>query len=295
MVKVAIDIGTNTLLMLIQTELNEYINVHRIARMGEKLHSTGFISEQAVDRACKILDEYYELLHDFGTYSLCVVGTAALRNASNSKSITDKLTQHIHAPIEIISGDEEAMYTFLGTIENEELSVVIDVGGGSTEIVLGTKKSGIEWRNSFPLGAVTFTEQFHDKENKSTLVQEKVFNELRTIPIEIQKTIVSAKYVYANAGTPTTIAAVAQKLETYDESKVQNYEIEYDALSKFEQLFHSMTVDELRSIVGVHPDRADILPAGTSILKSIFEFFPLKSCLVSTKGLRYGVIHSIKN
>jgi len=294
MVKVAIDIGTNTLLMLIETAQHQFTNVHRIARLGEKLQSTGSISETALERASLILDEYYELLQNYGTYSLRVVGTAALRIASNSKKVTEKLTQHIHAPIEVISGDEEAKYTFLGTIENNEPSVVIDIGGGSTEIVYGSRENGILWRNSFPIGAVTCTERFVDELDKSNRIQELVFNELKSIPKEIQKNIKTSSYIYANAGTPTTIAAVAQNLVIYDETKVHNYIIQYEQLSHFEQLFHSNSIEEVKRMKGVHPDRADILPAGTSILKSIVEFFRVNSCLVSTKGLRYGVIQSIK-
>lgn len=293
MVKVAIDIGTNTLLMLIETDQHQYTNVHRIARLGEKLHSTGYISELALMRACSILDEYFELLQHYGTYTLRVVGTAALRIAANSTEVIHTLTQHIHAPIEIISGDEEAQYTFLGTVENDEPSVVIDIGGGSTEIVYGSKNDGIVWRNSFPIGAVTCTERFHQAPNKSSLIQELVFNELHSIPDEIRKDIETTSYIYANAGTPTTVAAVAQNLEIYDESKVHNYEIQYEQLSHFEQLFHLISIEDLKVMNGVHPDRADILPAGTSILKAIFEFFRVNSCLVSTKGLRYGVIQTI--
>jgi exopolyphosphatase/guanosine-5'-triphosphate,3'-diphosphate pyrophosphatase len=293
MVKVAIDIGTNTLLMLIETAQHQYTNVHRIARLGEKLHSTGIISQVALERACLILDEYYELLQNYGTYTLRVVGTAALRIASNSKDVLNTLTQHIHAPIEIISGDEEAQYTFLGTIENNEPSVVIDIGGGSTEIVYGTKNDGIVWRNSFPIGAVTCTERFYDAPNKSSLIKELVFKELYSIPNEIQKNIATSSFIYANAGTPTTIAAVAQNLENYDESKVHNFKLQIEQLSHFEQIFHSISIEELKGMNGVHPERADILPSGTSILKSLFQFFRINSCLVSTKGLRYGVIQTI--
>lgn len=293
MVKVAIDIGTNTLLMLIETAQHQYTNVHRIARLGEKLHSTGYISQSALERACLILDEYYELLQNYGTYTLRVVGTAALRIASNSKDVLNTLTQHIHAPIEIISGDEEAQYTFLGTVENDEPSVVIDIGGGSTEIVYGSKNNGIVWRNSFPIGAVTCTERFVDESDKSTHIHELVFNELLSIPDKIQKNIASSSFIYANAGTPTTLAAVAQNLEIYDEYKVHNYKIQFEQLCHFEQLFHSISIEELKGMNGVHPDRADILPAGTTILKAILKFFNINSCLVSTKGLRYGVIQTI--
>lgn len=293
MVKAAIDIGTNTLLMLVETKTNEFVNVHRIARLGEKLHSTGVISESALERASNILREYYQLLGEYGNYSLRVVGTAALRIAKNSEQICEELSQHILSPIEVISGEDEAQYTFLGTIENEEPSVVIDIGGGSTEIVYGSKQYGIEWRNSFPIGAVTCTEQIYDLSDKSSHIINKVFKELHAIPREIRTKIASTEFMYANAGTPTTIAAVAQNLQTFDESKVHNYSIRTEILSELEKVFHSKTVDELKSMNGVHPDRADILPAGTSILKACFEFFGVNSCLVSTKGLRYGVIQSI--
>jgi len=293
MVKAAIDIGTNTLLMLVETNSEQFVNVHRIARLGEKLHSTGIISESALERACKILSEYYLLLGEYGNYSLRVVGTAALRIAKNSSQISEELSKHIHSPIEIISGEEEAKYTFLGTIENDEPSVVIDIGGGSTEIVYGSKKNGIEWRNSFLIGAVTCTEQFDDLQDKSIHITNKVFEELQVIPDEFRKKIASTKFIYANAGTPTTIAAVAQNLETFEESKVHNYKIFYEILAELEQVFHTKSIEELKSMNGVHPDRADILPAGTSILKACFEFFEFNSCLVSTKGLRYGVIQSI--
>jgi exopolyphosphatase/guanosine-5'-triphosphate,3'-diphosphate pyrophosphatase len=292
--RASIDIGTNTLLMLVEEAANTYANYHRIARLGENLHSSGVISENALTRATVILEEYRQILLQYDSYSLRCVGTAALRKAKNSEQICKEFSSILSVPIEVISGEEEAYYTFMGTVENEEPSVVIDIGGGSTEIVIGSSKSGIVWRNSFQIGAVTLTEQFRNSDTVLNSIREKVVSELQSIPSDIISLIQSAPYVYANAGTPTTLAAVAMELDVFDESKVNGYKLEYQLLKDLEQKFHQIPLNELKSVIGVHPDRADILPAGTSILSSLFEFFSFNACLVSTKGLRYGVLQSIK-
>ena len=292
--RASIDIGTNTLLMLVEESTNKYTNYHSIARLGENLHSTGVISENAKNRAKVILEEYRQILQIYGAYSLRCVGTAALRKARNSEQVCNEFFSILNVPIEVISGEEEAYYTFIGTIENEEPSIVIDIGGGSTEIVFGSSKSGIVWRNSFQIGAVTFTELFRNSENVAHSIREKVVTELKSIPSDIISLIQSVPYIYANAGTPTTLAAVAMELDVFDESKVNGYKLQYHLLKELEQKFHQIPLNELKNMIGVHPERADILPAGTSILTSIFEFFSFNVCLVSTKGLRYGVLHSVQ-
>ncbi len=293
MVRAAIDIGTNTLLMLIEKKDKTFINEHRIARLGENLQVTGMISSNAMQRAAIILKEYKKLLDTYEPFTLKIVGTAALRNANNSKEVISVLSEVINCPIEIISGEEEATLTFKGTVENSETSVVVDIGGGSTEIVFGSLDTGIIWRKSFPFGAVVLTELCNNKENKSQIIRNFITPFLELIPKEIKFLIQNNTYIYANAGTPTTLASMELKLEIFDEKRVNGFVLQKDVLSNQEELLFLLNLEEIQKLPGVHPERADILPAGTSILLTLFQFFNLSKCIVSTKGLRYGVLQSI--
>ena len=158
-----IDIGTNTLLMTIGYNENGKLHViedyHSIVRLGEELNQNGYVLDSACNRAVESLKKCKILCEKHGVTKINAVATSAMRDAANSADIKSRLESALGSEIRIIHGEEEAKLSFLGTVEDDSHSVVIDIGGGSTEIVFG-KGSEILFRKSLQIGAVRLTEKF---------------------------------------------------------------------------------------------------------------------------------------
>jgi exopolyphosphatase/guanosine-5'-triphosphate,3'-diphosphate pyrophosphatase len=295
----AIDIGTNTILMLIaeiNTE-NELIIIrdeHSIARLGEGTDRTGIISSEALNRAKVILTAYKKLCSEYEVTDFLICGTSALRDAKNSTDIQKSLSDIIGAEIKIISGEEEARLSYMGTVDDDDRSIVIDIGGGSTEFILG-ENSKILSRISLPIGAVRITERIFEGEHPPT--SDAIFEALSLITSEIEKVELDGvdANIYSVAGTPTTIASISLGLEKYDREKVDGYELQHDSLNKvIGELFES-DIEMIVEKYGIDPKRADVITAGAIILSEAMLHLNTESVIVSGKGLRYGILLELYN
>ncbi len=292
----AIDIGTNTLLMLIAEqsadgEMKVVIDEQYIARLGEGVDSTKIINDDAILRASEILKKYRQIIKEYKVDEIRIVGTSCLRDAKNSEYVISRLQEVIGCNIEIIPGIVEAELSFLGAIEDNEPSIVIDIGGGSTEIIYGREEQLIE-RNSLDVGAVRITERiFKDHPPKIESIEKA-----KKFLIEELKTNINKKYsgkYYAVAGTPTTVAAVAKNLKVYDDKEVNGYELSLREMEDVFNRFINMSVEDIINKLHIHPKRADVITAGTLILITIMKYFNISSVTVSSHGLRYGVMKSL--
>jgi exopolyphosphatase/guanosine-5'-triphosphate,3'-diphosphate pyrophosphatase len=289
-----IDIGTNTLLLLITSrdqEGNLHIirDEHRIARLGEGINQTGIISQKAIQRAILILEEYASYISEYTSISVKAIATSAMRDALNTAEVQLILEQSLGFPISVISGIEEAALTFLGSKENYENPVIIDIGGGSTEIIQLVDNK--ELCASIDIGAVrltdTFIKQLPIAEDALQQSKKNINEMLQGISVPFNSTII------ATAGTPTTLAAIDLQLLDLSSTLIHGHELSIEKVNNMSNyLLHSDLVTILR-IPGVHPQRADILPAGALILSEILQYIQAKSCIVSKKGLRYGIVQSI--
>lgn len=289
-----IDIGTNTLLLLIVSKDQEgNISIiqdeHRIARLGEGINISGIISDKAIHRAIVILEEYARCISQFTDVSVRAIATSAMRDAQNKVDVQTMLEQTLGYPIEIISGIEEASLTFLGSREDYDKPVIIDIGGGSTEIIQLVENK--EHCISIDIGAVRLTDTFIKQLpiTDDALEQAKLYvmNLLKDISIPVQSTII------ATAGTPTTLAAIDLEIHDLSSPLIHGHVLSIEKISKFSNLLLHSDLESILSIPGVHPQRADILPAGALILSMVLENVKAKSCIVSKKGLRYGIVQSI--
>jgi len=291
-----IDIGTNTLLLLIVSKDQEgNISIvkdeHRIARLGEGINKSGNISGKAIQRAITILEEYAILISQYTNISVRAIATSAMRDAQNKVDVQTMLEHTLGYPIEIISGIEEASLTFLGSREDHDKPVIIDIGGGSTEIIQLVDNK--EYCISIDIGAVRLTDTFMKQLpiNDNELEQAKLYvkNLLNDISIPVNSTII------ATAGTPTTLAAIDLAIHDLSSPLIHGHVLSIERISQMSnELLHS-DLESILSIPGVHSQRADILPAGALILSIILENVQAKSCIVSKKGLRYGIVQSIMN
>ncbi|MGQ9818360.1 MAG: Ppx/GppA phosphatase family protein [Candidatus Kapaibacteriales bacterium] len=290
----SIDIGTNTILMLI-ADVDENCNLRvvgdfqSIARLGENLDKSGSISHTAELRTIEIL-KYYKLeIENFKVEKVFAVATSAMRQAKNSILVKRNLEQVLDIQIFIIDGETEATISFLGSIEDDLPSVVFDIGGGSSEIIIG-EKGKIKFKKSLDIGAVTITEKFFYENPPQKIRIDQAYDLILSHFKSINPKLISGK-VYAVAGTPTTLAMCALNLKEYDRNLVHNYFLKFQTIQYFREIFSSLTVNEIIRRYNIHPMRADVILAGTLILEGFCNYFGLDGVVVSDKGLRYGVIN----
>ncbi|MBL7992666.1 MAG: Ppx/GppA family phosphatase [Candidatus Kapabacteria bacterium] len=304
----SIDIGTNTLLLLLgehnntvksdfqTTDIVILNDIHSIARLGEGVSRTGVISDEAFARSADILHHYKYLCDAHNVAHITAVATSAVRDAQNGHSVCERLGAILNCEIHCISGDEEARFSFIGTNETGDLCTVVDIGGGSTEYVTGENNT-ISHRMSLQIGAVRLHERFLlslPPSPKSIIAaREEIRSQLAPLP---QAQAPSAATfapgdIIGVGGTFTTLAAIDLHLAEYDSARVHNHIMTLETVSHITNHLLTTPLSELLENPAIHPQRADILPAGALILEETLLFFGAASCKASTKGLRYGVLY----
>ncbi|MCS7230133.1 MAG: Ppx/GppA family phosphatase [Candidatus Kryptonium sp.] len=296
----SIDIGTNTILLLIAEVIDGKIiplyNAQVIARLGKNVDATGFIQKEAFEKVLKALSEFKTIAENFKVDKIIAIGTSALRDARNKVEFIDFIAQETGIKIKVISGEEEARLTYLGAVSGIEprfLSskiTVIDIGGGSTEIING---HGFEIKKfiSLDIGTVRITEKFL----KHSPPFEEEINEARNfITQEFQK--IEPDFDFKNsvlvgvAATVTTLSAYDLKLEIYDGEKVNMHEMTFETIEKIYETFKKLSSDEIGKIPQISKGREDVIFAGILILREFMKKFNFNRIITSDRGVRYGVI-----
>jgi len=291
----SIDIGTNTILMLVaQITQNYEIKIlheeYAIARLGEDTDKTRLINEQAILRAEKILQKCVNICKKFDVQTIITVATSAMRDAKNSSQVKMAFESILQHPVFIIDGKKEASLSFIGTVNSPKTSLVIDIGGGSTEIIIGKDKQ-ILFKQSLDIGAVRIFERFFNMNHPPTQSQiDETVRYIRFLLDDVKSEMPKYDQIYAVAGTATTLAATACGIHDYKVREIDNYNLTIEKLNELFNLYYGSTVEEIATKHLVSPGRANLILAGTLILKTIFEEFKIAECVVSAKGLRYGVI-----
>ncbi len=294
----SIDIGTNTILLLIaDVNKNGIVNVLHdeqvIARLGKGVDANQIINQETFVRAKDFLIYYKDVCSSFSVEQISAVGTSALRDAHNKIEFINYIKDEVGLSIEILSGDEEAQWTYRGGISNfighaEQYSVV-DIGGGSTEIITGNS-IGILSKVSLDIGSVRITERIlkDSPPEISALIEAHEFI-LSTIPVEQIQTIRST-FTIGVAGTLTTLAALHQQLPEYVPEKIDGYHLTFDDICSMFASLKDKSVEQISAIPQISAGRADIILAGIMILMGFMEKSGLKQITVSDRGLRYGIM-----
>ena len=299
MIIASIDIGSNTVLLLISEinfknlEVKSIKNYYRVPRISKGLLHGEPISLKKIEELIAILKEYKEICCEFSVQKILSVATNAMRITSNSSEIISRIKNELDIEIKIIEGHEEAQLSFLGAvfpIENNANKLVIDIGGGSTEIVFGNNNN-LQFKKSFQIGVVSLMEKFLYKERKT--IDDILKTEFYTKEIlnELSSQIPYGVETIAVAGTPTTLSCILQEIKIYDENRVENSILTYNDLCSIIDEIYPLSEQEMSGRYGqVVEGREDVLLAGCIILKIFMEKVGLEKITVSNKGLRYGVV-----
>lgn len=294
----AIDIGTNSMRLLVCDFINDellnrkkFINTTRI---GKGVDEHGFISQEAIRRNIDALKEFYKLSKSEGCDYIYCIGTSALRDSKNGDDFVRIAKEEIGIDIEIISGEEESNLGFLGVLkganENDDI-LVIDIGGGSTEFILGNM-DGIKFSKSENVGALRMTEKFLTTD----IVDNYEFDMMSEfIENEIRETLESLKEKHINklvgiGGTITSLSAINQELEVYSMEKIHNSVVTIDDIENILQNLKKMTLNDKKSLKGLQSKRADIITAGVKILHIIMKKLELREITVSEYDNLEGLI-----
>jgi exopolyphosphatase/guanosine-5'-triphosphate,3'-diphosphate pyrophosphatase len=297
-----IDVGTNTILCLI-ADIREtgrfrvLDDMAEIARLGQGVDHSGIIGAAGEQRAIEILARYRDRCKDLGVEEITAVGTSALRDAKNSDAVRARIRDKLGIDIRVISGAEEAGYSFLAVQRGLSLLcqvlLVIDIGGGSTEFILGND-NGVSRALSIDVGSVRLTERYLHSDPVSTeeIAAMSLAIEAHLAGIANQIAIRASRATWVGiAGTFTTLAAIERKLARYSHSQVHGSVLTLAEVKRQVAMLQERTVAERKQIIGLEPKRADVIFAGAYLIEKIMARFGANQLVVSDQGVRYGLLH----
>jgi len=296
----SIDIGTNSVRLLVaerggRGDIRPLVRLGESCRLGEGLDATGRIGARAEERTRETLARFAHRARELECTSVVVAATNALRSAANGAEVTARLEAAAGYPIRILSGEEEARFVYQAVIDGLRWDpaqgeyLIVDIGGGSVEIVRG---SGLDVRHwvSLELGCVRITERFLKSDPPAPHELAELRAYLRGIWVEHDSLLRPTPQAAGGVGgTITALAALNLGLRRYDASRVEGHLLPTGDVRRLTESLCGLTTSERQALATVGPGRADILPAGCVLLVSLLEAAGLASITASTQGLRYAL------
>jgi exopolyphosphatase/guanosine-5'-triphosphate,3'-diphosphate pyrophosphatase len=296
-VRVAVvDMGTNSTRLLVADvddgRVKEIERRSTVTRLGRGVDTTQQLATEAIDDVANAVGEYIEIYEPLKPDVVSVLATSAVRDAGNSGAFIAELRERFAMNARILTGDEEARLTYLGAVAGRPAAdgtLVVDIGGGSTEIVVGSGQD-MTFHTSLQVGTVRHTER-HIRADPPTAP------ELEALAEDVRKVIfaelAAAEFFdigigIAVAGTPTSLAAIEQELDPYDPEKVHGYVLTLDGVQRMYSMLSGKTLEERLKVPGLHPGRAPTIVAGVVILIQVMRAFGLQRIEVSEHDILHG-------
>lgn len=298
----AIDCGTNTIKLLIGTHTDAGLEVavreSAMVRLGQGVDATGRLADRALVRALAAIDSYAQQIADHGVDAIRFCATSATRDASNSDDFRAGVLARLGVEPEVLSGEEEAAVAFAGAMSNvtDDVSrpvLVIDIGGGSTEVVLGDD-TGVLSSRSMDIGSVRLHERHvrHDPATRQEI--EAVVHDIDAQLNDCGVDLGAAATVVGIAGTMTTIAAGVLGLATYDPKAIDRSVHRLGDVHAHVETLVAMTVAERLALGHMHPGRADVIGAGALIASRVLRRTSVETLLVSDSDILEGIAWSMR-
>ncbi|MFD4376077.1 exopolyphosphatase [Streptomyces sp. NPDC058486] len=297
-----IDCGTNSIRLLvadIHPETGELVELDRrmtIVRLGQDVDRTGRLAPEALERTFAACRAYAAVIEELGAERLRFVATSASRDAENRQDFVDGVVAILGVEPEVITGDQEAAFSFAGAtgeLHGDDRRLVVDIGGGSTEFVVGNRH--VEAARSVDIGCVRLTERHVRHDPPTAEEAEAIRADVRaaldlaagTVPITTADTLVGL------AGSVTTVAAIALGLPEYDSEKVHHSRISAAQVAEVTARLLASTHDERAAIPVIHPGRVDVIVAGALVLQEIVERVGAAEVVVSEHDILDGIALSV--
>lgn len=296
----AIDIGTNSVLLTVADAEGGAIEIVEqfatVTRLGQDVDRTGELHSDAIARTLACLRDYRAHLDRLKVEKGKAVGTSALRDAHGGSSFIESAAQILGFAPEIISGEREAELTFLGALDGlsvEGPSFVFDIGGGSTELILGKKTARgahIQHGVSLNMGSVRLTERAALSDPPTSVELGRVRSEIHALLKTAGFSVPTGTEVVGVAGTVTTLAAIVENMSSYDPNLIHGYRLESERVSELVKRLAKMTVAERKQLPGLTPGRADVIVAGAILCEEILKFASAEALIASDRGVRFGLL-----
>jgi exopolyphosphatase/guanosine-5'-triphosphate,3'-diphosphate pyrophosphatase len=300
-----VDIGSNsTRLLIAERDDGRIRELHResqVTRLGAGVDADGRLRDDAMQRVYDTLDRYRAEIDARDCEAAVAVLTSAVRDSANGQEFADTIRDRYRLEPRVLTGDEEARLTFLGATserdpDDRQPTLVLDIGGGSTELVIGAGHT-VEFHVSTQAGVVRQTERHIDTDPPTD-------DELRALGADVRSIIADAvppdrrrgvQHAIGVAGTATSLAAIAQRLDPYDPERVHGYRLPRDEARRILGELAAIPVAERREVPGLDPDRAPTIVAGVVIFLTVLDLFGLEEIEVSEhdilRGAALGLIH----
>ncbi len=291
-----VDVGSNSTRLLIADvaggSVTEVERQSRVTRLGRGVDLSGQLSAEAIEAACAAIADYVALCRKAGVERVDAIATSAVRDASNGGAFVAELRERFALSARVLDGEEEARLTYLGaTAEHPpaEPTLVVDIGGGSTELIVGTGPE-IAFHASLQAGVVRHTERHVASDPPTTTELEALARDVRAL---IEAATAggpggTATAGIAVAGTPTSLASIQLGLEPYDPKQVHGHTLTLATIQRLLSQLASAPLSKRVEIAGLHPDRAPNIVAGVVILVETMRAFGLERIEVSEHDILYG-------
>jgi len=289
-----IDVGTNSSRLLVADvadgRVSQVERRSRVTRLGRGVDLSGRLATEAIEDTCGAIGEYVAAIDELGAERVDAIATSAVRDAVNGGAFVAELRERFDLSARVLGGDEEARLTYIGATSEqapERPTLVIDIGGGSTELIVGRGRE-IAFHTSLQAGVVRHTERYVPSDPPTAAELEALARDARGL---IVRAIVDAPRVdegIAVAGTPTSLAAIDLALDPYDPSRVHGHVLELPAIQRMLSRLAAKPLAERVKITGLHVDRAPTIVAGVVILVEAMRAFDLERIAVSEHDILYG-------
>jgi exopolyphosphatase / guanosine-5'-triphosphate,3'-diphosphate pyrophosphatase len=292
-----VDIGTNSTRLLVADvsggSVTELQRESIVTRLGEGVDATGALGDEPKARVFAALDQYAEAIERHGADVRRVVLTSAVRDASNGREFADAVRERYSLTGGTLSGDEEARLSFLGATAARAASgplLVIDIGGGSTEMIVGAGRS-VDFHVSTQVGVVRHSERYLHSDPPTAEELSALAGDARpviesSVPEEVRARVEGAVAV---AGTATSCASIDLSLDPYDPERVEGHTLSRERIGELRDRLAALPLAQRRGVVGLDPARAPTIVAGTVVLLEVLGAFGLEAVEVSEHDILWGV------
>ena len=291
-----VDMGTNsTRLLVADVEGDRVQELERrstVTRLGRGVDTSGQLAAEAIDDVCTAVADYIEIYERLEAERVVAIATSAVRDAANSAVFLAELRERFALDARILGGDEEARLTYIGAVVERppaEKTLVVDIGGGSTELVIGDGPV-VGFHASLQVGTVRHTERHLLNDPPEAAELEKLADDVRRL---IAGSLEGAAIAQAHegigvAGTPTSLAAIEQALDPYDPELVHGSTLSLASVQRMCSELSSKPLAERLRVPGLHPGRAPTIVAGVIVLIQVMRAFGLSEIEVSEHDILWG-------
>lgn len=294
-----VDIGSNSTRLLIADVADGRVSAElerrsKVTRLGAGVDADGRLSEEAMERVYATLEEYRSAIDERGADRALAVLTSAVRDAANGREFAHTVEQRYGLTPHVLTGDEEARLTFLGATserdpDDDTPTLVFDIGGGSTEMVIGAGRE-VSFHVSTQAGVVRQTERHLRSDPPPDAEQRELTADVEAIIADAVPEAAASRVTRAIgvAGTATSLAAIAQQLDPYDPRRVHGYRLSRAEGERIVSRLAAMTLPERRAVAGLHPDRAPTIIAGGLIFLAVTRRFGVPEVEISEHDILRG-------